>query len=296
MAIIDCGGSFLAQSVDQVREFVSDPWMFARIATLHALSDLYAARCRPQSAMVLVTLPWGAESIVRRELEQLMQGVVLELNQAGCALSGGHTAEGRELSLGFVVNGIPLMEKAPVESGPGIGDHLILTKPLGTGVILAADMRALASGPVVDGAIRSMLVSNAKASSVFYAHGARAVTDVTGFGLLGHLLELLRSKQLGCIIDNGKVPVLPGATALSREGIRSSLFPANLRQWRYSNVGMDLSSLTIGELIADPRTSGGLFAAVPENVVETCLAALWKSGAGEGAVIGRVVESVADQP
>jgi selenide,water dikinase len=270
--------------------------LFGRIATLHALSDLYAALCTPQSAMVMVTLPWGTEAMVRRELNQLMLGVARELAQAGCALSGGHTAEGAEPALGLVVNGYPAAGGVPSWAGARPDDLLILTKPIGTGVILAADMRALATGPVVDAAIRNMLISNAAASAVLAGHGAHAVTDVTGFGLLGHLLKQLRQGGLSCRLDSSAVPVLPGAAALSSAGIRSSLYPANARQGRYTDAGADLASLVNGELLADPQTSGGLLAAVAPDTAAACLGSLREAGAEHAAIIGKVTERRADEP
>ena len=290
VAVIDCGGRLLAQSVDQVRSFVDDPWLFGRIATIHALSDLYAARSVPQSAMVIATLPWGGESIMRRELSQLMQGVTLELARAGCALSGGHSAEGLETSLGFVVNGYSPGAGEPGAAGPRAGDCLILTKPLGTGVILAAAMRARAAGPVLDTALVSMLQSNARAAEIFGNHGVRAMTDVTGFGLGGHLLTLLRPSGLSCLLQADAVPALPGAMALHAEGIRSSLHDANLRMLQGGGVVGASDAAPGRELLADPQTSGGLLAAIPPGEVPGCLKALQRAGYGWASRIGTLAD------
>ena len=296
VAVFKCRGGALAQSVDQLREFVSDPWLFGRIAAIHALSDLYAASARPQSAMVMVTLPWGDEALVQRELSQLMEGVVLELNRAGCALTGGHTAEGRELALGLVVNGVPSASQRAAHSAAGPGDRIILTKSIGTGVILAADMRARATGPALEVAIRNMLASNGPAAQVLVDHGVLAMTDVTGFGLLGHLVELLRPRGFHCRLDFPAVPVLAGAAALSQAGFRSSLYAANARFGRFSDLGEDLAAVGNGELLADPQTSGGLLAVVPEKNTEDCLVALHQAGVADAAEIGRLVESDSGQP
>ncbi len=289
VAVIDPGGRSLAQSVDQVRAFVDDPWLFARIATVHALSDLYAARCTPQSAMVMVTLPWGQADMMRRELQQLMQGVGVELERAGCALSGGHTSEG-ETSLGFVVNGYPGDGVAMDKSGAQAGDCLLLTRPLGTGVILAADMQARATGPAVDAAVESMLMDNGAASAILGQHGAHAMTDVTGFGLLGHLLELLRADELGCCLEMPSIPLLPGAAALAAAGIRSTLYPANVRLARAGGFEGDLESVPDAGLLADPQTSGGLLAALPESAASACLDALHEAGYDQAAIIGHVTD------
>lgn len=296
VAVIDCDGTSLAQSVDQVRSFVDDPWLFGRIATIHALSDLYAARSVPQSAMVIVTLPWGAESTMRRELSQLMGGVTVELSRAGCALSGGHTAEGLETSLGFVVNGYSPGAGDTGAKGPRAGDCLILTKPLGTGVILAAAMRARAAGPVLDMALESMLLSNARAAGIIGAHGTSAMTDVTGFGLAGHLLTLLRSSGLSCHLWPDAVPALPGAAALHREGIHSSLQGANVRMLRSGGNMEALDAIPGWELLTDPQTSGGLLAVIPPEAVDGCLEALRRAGYDRAACIGTLAARAGSEP
>ncbi|MXY64956.1 MAG: selenide, water dikinase SelD, partial [Gammaproteobacteria bacterium] len=296
VAVIDCNGRPLAQSVDQVRSFVDDPWLFGRIATIHALSDLYAARSLPQSAMVIVTLPWGAESTMRRELSQLMRGVTVELSRAGCALSGGHTAEGLETSLGFVVNGYSPGAGESGANGPRAGDCLILTKPLGTGVILAAAMRARAAGPVLDMALESMLQSNARAAGIIGDLGTSAMTDVTGFGLAGHLLTLLRSSGLSCHLWPDAVPALPGAAALHREGIHSSLQGANVRMLRSGGNMEALDAIPGWELLTDPQTSGGLLAVIPTEAVDGCLEALRRAGYDRAACIGMLAARAGREP
>ncbi len=296
VAVIDCGSRPLAQSVDQVRSFIDDPWLFGRIATVHALSDLYAARSVPQSAMVIVTLPWGAESTMRRELSQLMQGVTVELARAGCALSGGHTAEGLETTLGFVVNGYSPGADASVADRPRAGDCLILTKPLGTGVILAAAMRARAAGPVLDTALASMLQSNARAAGIFEDYGVSAMTDVTGFGLAGHLLTLLRASGLSCHLRPDAVPALPGTAALHGEGIRSSLQGANVRMLQGGGNVDSPDAIPGWELLTDPQTSGGLLAVIPPDAAGGCLEALRQSGYDRAACIGTLADRVDRDP
>lgn len=290
VAVIDTSARALAQSVDQVRSFIDDPWLFGRIAAIHALSDLYAAGSVPQSAMVIVTLPWGSESVMRRELSQLMQGVALELARAGCALSGGHTAEGLETTLGFVVNGYAPGADGPVADRPRKGDCLILTKPLGTGVILAADMRARAAGPVMDAALASMLQPNAVAAGIIRDHGAGVMTDVTGFGLAGHLLTLLRTSGLSCRLQADSVPALPGAAELLGEGVRSSLHAANIRMVQGAMDAQGFNAPADRELLADPQTSGGLLAIVPSAQTDRCLGALHQAGYERAARIGTLTE------
>ncbi len=296
VAVVDTGGRTLAQTVDQLRSFVSDPWLFGRIATIHALSDLYAAGCEPQSAQIMVTLPWGRMEVVRRELAQVMAGVSHELESAHCALTGGHTAEGPELSLGMVVNGYPGARELADKGGARVGDRLILTKSLGTGVILAAEMQARVTGPVLDGAMDNMLLSNARAAQVLLEHGVHAMTDVTGFGLLGHVVEILQASRVSCQLSIEDIPMLPGALKLSREGIRSSLFAGNASRLRFTDANTDPDGWTPRELLLDPQTSGGLVAAVPAESAAACLEQLNAAGYADASVIGIVSEPVVDGP
>lgn len=297
VAVIAPTGRPLAQSVDQLRAFVSDPWLFGRIATLHALSDLYAAGCEPQSAQVMVTLPWGHPRVVRRELTQLMAGVARELEAAGCALTGGHTAEGAELALGLVVNGYADAgaELLAGKGGAAAGDGLILTKALGTGVVLAGEMQGKVTGPVLDAAIDRMLLGNAGAAAVLLAHGVHAMTDVTGFGLLGHLAEMLQAADAGCELHRHAIPLIPGALELSRAGVRSTLYPGNARMLRQCEIPDDTDLAGITDLAVDPQTSGGLLASVPGERAAACVDALKAAGYDDAALIGTVTSPRQDR-
>jgi selenide,water dikinase len=187
-------GKALVHSVDFFRAFIDDPWIFGRIAANHALGDVFAMGAEAQSATAIATVPPGLESKVEDTLFQMMSGAVSVLNEAGCALVGGHTGEGRELALGFAVNGLIDEALAGVLTKGGLrpGDALILTKPIGTGTLLAAHAQLKARGRWIDAALDSMQVSNRAAVACLIAHGARACTDLTGFGLLGHLVEMTK--------------------------------------------------------------------------------------------------------
>ena len=179
-------------TVDFFRYFMgacTDPYVFGRVAAVHALSDCHAMGAAPRTCLAIATLPLGLEAKVEEALYQMMAGACALLREEGCALAGGHTCEGKEASLGFAVTGVLPPNVLLRKGGMRAGDALLLTKPLGTGTILAAEMRNRARGPWVAGALASMSVSNGAAAKVLAAADASACTDVTGFGLLGHLFE-----------------------------------------------------------------------------------------------------------
>jgi len=284
-AIVDCAGKHLAQSVDQFRAMLDDPYVFGRIAALHALSDLFAVGAEAQSALALVTLPHAAEALSRRDLLQLMSGALFELNRHDCSLVGGHTSEAAEMSLGFVVNG--LLEAPPVSSpSPQIGHRLILSKGLGTGIVLSADMHARARGVDMRETIKSMLQSNSAAVPVLFPH-ASAITDVTGFGLLGHLLNLSSDAGIGFELDLNAIPTLASSLSLAIAGEQSTLAPANSRFLLSTEAAdVSLSALTV---LCDPQTSGGLLACVPAELAAQCCAQLSQLGYDRASVIGGVI-------
>ena len=258
----------LFQSVDAIRAPLDDPWLFGRIATLHALGDLQASGLRAHSAQVLVSLPHAGERLQRRELLALMQGVLRELDAAGCRFLGGHSAEGAELSLGLALQGVEGEGGWLAQSGMRPGDRLLLGKPLGSGVLLAAAMQARTSGRWRERLIEGLLHSNATAADALQAVGAHACTDVTGFGLFGHLLEMCQASGCDAVLRLEGIPLYPGALELSRQGLRSSLYPHNRRADR----AMVMDAVTVDEdrlaLLFDPQTCGGLLASVPAAIAE----------------------------
>jgi len=264
----------IAQSVDQFKAMIDDPYLLGKIATNHALSDLYAMAAEPQSAMALVAMPHASEALQQRELEQIMSGILEQLAESGCQLTGGHTSEASELSVGLAVNGLLPQGEALTKGGLKPGQTLVLTKPLGTGVILAADMQAKAQGLDVQNCIDSMLVSNAQAAAILSRHGASAMTDITGFGLAGHLVEMLRASGVGCQLNCEQLPLLPGALKLAEQGISSTLLPHNLRLKRAIYPLEPWQQKALFSLLFDPQTSGGLLAGVATENLEACLADL----------------------
>jgi selenide,water dikinase len=282
-------GKIVLQTVDYFRGMIDDPYVFGQIAANHSLGDIYAMGGEPQSALAIVTLPFGLETKLQDQLQSLMAGALQVLNEANTALVGGHTSEGAELAMGFAVNGLAEPGQILRKNGMRAGDRLILTKPLGTGALFAADMRGKARGRWIDAAIASMLMSNRAASECLRTHGARACTDVTGFGLLGHLVEMVRPSNVDAELDLAAVPLLEGATDVVRQGIFSSMQAQNVRLRRaIRNVAAVQDDPRL-PLIFDPQTAGGLLASVPATQAEACVAALRDGGYQHAAIIGTVV-------
>ena len=222
-------GKVQVQSVDYFRAFMDDPYVFGQITTNHSLSDVFAMGAEAQAAMAIATIPYGKESIVEQQLYQIMDGAVQVLNQHKTTLVGGHSSEGTELSFGLSVTGLIERGKLLAKSGMQVDDAIIITKPVGTGTLFAAEMRGKAKGRWIAGAIECMLLSNHAAAQCLYNYDVHACTDITGFGVLGHLAEMVRAGQVDICIDLNALPILDGALETIGLGIFSSLQPSNIR-------------------------------------------------------------------
>ncbi len=288
-AIVDTGGERLSvHSVDYFRAIVDDPYVFGKIAANHALGDLFAMGAEPQTALAIATVPYGLERQVEADLSAMMTGANEVLVEAGCALAGGHTSEGAELSLGFAVNGLVAREAALRKSGMVPGDALVLTKPVGTGTLLAADMRGKSKARWTFAALDHMIQSNGLAAKIIAAHGAHAATDLTGFGLLGHLVEMTRASNVDATLALGAIPMLEGARETLAAGIFSSLQPENVRLRRAIRNLDAASRAPLYPLLFDPQTAGGLLASVPVARAAACVRALRLAGYASAAIIGRI--------
>jgi selenide,water dikinase len=258
--------------VDFFRALVGDPHLFGRIAATHALGDIYAMGGVPETALAIAALPPARPAITEHDLFHMLKGGTEILEAAGAVLVGGHSAEAAEPALGFALTGRTRPGRLLRKGGLKSGDRLILTKPLGTGVILAAEMRGIARARAVTAAIETMLQSSGASSWVFLSHGATACTDVTGFGLLGHLLEMLDASSADARLDPDRIPALDGALDLLAAGIASSLHPANLSALASLAAG-DVQS-PLAALLIDPQTAGGLLAGIPAGHAQACLGEL----------------------
>jgi selenide,water dikinase len=289
------GAPPVLQTVDFFRAMVDDPHLFGRIAATHALGDIYAMGGTPECALAIATLPPARPPIVEHDLFHMLRGGLDVLELAGAVLVGGHSAEGAELALGFAVTGRPRPGRLLRKGGLRQNDRLVLTKPLGTGVILAADARGLAPAPVVEGAIAMMVQSAGPAAASLLANRATACTDITGFGLLGHLLEMLRASDVDAVLDPEAIPALDGAVSLLGRGITSSLHADNIAALAALDTGRPDAADPIAALLIDPQTAGGLLAGVPGDRAARCVAELRGLGY-RAAVIGFVTHAAGDDP
>ncbi|UWQ84906.1 selenide, water dikinase SelD [Leisingera caerulea] len=279
-ALLTTGGVKQVISTDHLRSFTNDPVLMARIAAVHALGDIWAMGAEPQAATANLILPRMSPELQTRTLQEIMTAATEVMQAAGAAIIGGHTSLGDELTVGFTVTG--LCPRPPITlAGARPGDALILTKPIGSGVLMAAEMAGDASGEWVAAALEQMSQPQGEAARIL--QGAHAMTDVTGFGLLGHLLGICEASRTGADVFTGQVPLMQGAAELADRGVRSSLLPAN------QAAVPELKTTGWQELLFDPQTAGGLLAAVAADQAGGLLEHLHAAGY-HAALIGKVTE------
>ena len=285
-------GCAVVQTTDHLSALVTDPFLFGRIAALHSMSDILAMGAEPHSALVTALVPFAADPVTEEYLTQLLSGVATELGRLGALLLGGHTAEAPAPALTLTCTGLAQPASLWRKNGLQPGDALILTKPLGTGTLFAAAMRHQTQGRWIDAALASMLVSNQAAARLARSHHATAATDITGFGLLGHLLEMLHASTVSATLLLDTLPTLPGATHTTRLGLLSSLHPDNARALHAVPNQAAFATHPHFPLLSDPQTSGGLLLAVPPGSAPALLDELLATG-HRAAEVGEVLEGPA---
>lgn len=289
-AVVQVSQGNLAVSCDGFRAMIDDTYRFGRISAHHALNDLFAMGAQPKFALAIATVPLMADRMMEEDLYQMMSGALDVFTAHGVDLVGGHSAEGSELGMAFSVTGT-LVREPLAKSGLSPGDALVLTAAIGTGTMLAGAMAGRTRAEHLLGTIDLMDSSNAAAAEVLREHGARGCTDVTGFGLAGHLSEMTRASGTGAILRVNDVPALPGALGLMAAGVESSLQQNNqqvLEDYEIRGGAPDAPPL---RLLADPQTSGGLLAGIPEPTAGDCVEALHRAGYPTAAVVGAVTPS-----
>ena len=279
-AVQTLGDQRIALTTDHLRAMVADPVVMTRIAVTHALGDIWAMGAVPSTALATLILPRLSGDLQARTLDEIMQTARAAMAEAGAEIIGGHSSIGSELTLGFTVMG--RLDGSPITlAGGQPGDALILTKPLGSGVLMAAEMAGQAHGADVAAALDWMQQGQGEAARILRA--AHAMTDVTGFGLTGHLSGLCSASGVGAEIDLSAVPLMDGAEALAARGIRSTLYPENRM------IAPELPEGGKADLLFDPQTGGGLLAAVGADQADGLSADLQQAGY-PAARIGRLVE------
>lgn len=280
-ALLTTGGVKQVISTDHLRAFCKDPVLMTRIAAVHALGDIWAMGADPQAATANLILPRMSAELQERTLREIMQAATAVMQGAGAEIVGGHSSLGDELTIGFTVTG--LCPRPPITlAGAKPGDALILTKPIGSGVIMAAEMAGTAKGEWVAAALSQMARSQAGAAKIL--QNARAMTDVTGFGLYGHLAGICEASTVGAVLDFGALPLMKGASELAQQGVRSSLYADNRA------LAPMLISTALQDLLFDPQTAGGLLAAVDQDQASGLAQALQKAGE-QAAVIGKITQA-----
>lgn len=276
----------LVQTVDFFTPVVDDPYLFGRIAAANALSDVYAMGGRPLTALNIAGFPKGKLDL--DVLVAIFAGGSDTLAQAGCTLLGGHTIEDTEPKYGLAVTGVVHPDRVLTNRGARPGDLLVLTKPLGIGIITTAMKRELASAEIARRAIDVMCQLNDVPSKQALEFGARAATDITGFGLLGHALEMAEASRVGMTIYSSKVPVIDGTRSLVARGSVPGGTHCNLRHVEGRVSFADGVAAADRIILADAITSGGLLVSLPPENAEAYRAALEQQGLPDTAVIGRV--------
>lgn len=277
----------LVQTVDFFTPIVDDPFTFGQIAAANALSDVYAMGGTPLTALNLVAFP--IKTLSFSILKEILRGGLSKMEEAGVALVGGHTVEDPEVKYGLAVTGIVHPNKILTNAKAKAGDRLVLTKPLGTGIIATALKGSVASEEAVQKIVESMTTLNWKASERMKALPAHACTDITGFGFIGHAMEMVLASQVGMVIQSKDIPIFPEAMEYARLG----LIPGGAHSNRdffscRADVQPDVPALLM-DLLYDPQTSGGLLISLPSDEAERLVEALKKEDI-DSSIVGRVVD------
>lgn len=275
-------GSVLVQSVDYLPAMTDDLWLFGRILSNHCLNDLYAMGASPLTAQLLLNLPFSSSRLAEEDAIQLMSGILYQFSLSGfCQLKGGHTSRTEQIAAGLVCNGILAGRDPWCKNGLLVGDHLVLTKAIGTGVLFAAAMKLFFRYDFPGCAFDSMLLPHEKAFRLALSASVHAATDISGFGLGGHLLQMADSSDCHILLKEESVPLIPGTRQALNSGYRSSLHEGNR-----SSAGSRGEGLP--DFLWDPQTSGPLLFALSPEAAERLVQQLRKAGYPEASVIGEV--------
>lgn len=276
----------LIQTLDFFTPIVDDPYDFGRIAAANALSDVYAMGGRPLTAMNIVCFP--IKDMDKLVLRSILRGGLDTINRAGAVLVGGHSVEDPELKYGLSVTGVVHPQKFLTNAGAQPGDLLILTKPLGTGILATALKAGELDGDATRRITELMAALNKDAAEAIAGESVNACTDITGFGLLGHCLEMAEASNVGIKIYAAKVPVLPEAKLFAAEGLvpggsyKNQNFCA-----KHLEIDAAVDTLLV-DIFSDPQTSGGLLIAAPPNTAPALVQKLKERNTPAAAVIGEV--------
>jgi len=278
----------LVQTVDFFTPIVDDPFTFGQIAVANALSDVYAMGGTPLTGMNLVAFP--IKNLSPSILKDILLGGLSKMKEAGVALVGGHSIEDPEIKYGLAVTGVVHPNKILTNAKAKAGDKLVLTKPLGTGIISTALKARMASEEAIQKIVESMRALNRAASEWMKKFGAHACTDITGFSFIGHALEMAAASQVGMVVQSKAIPVFPEAMEYAKLG----LIPGGASSNRdFFSCRVDVRSsvpVLLLDLFYDPQTSGGLLISLPSGEAEALVATLKKEEKMNSFIVGEVVE------
>jgi len=277
----------IVQTLDFFTPIVDDPYQFGQITVANSLSDVYAKGGKPLTVMNIVCFPVKTMDI--SVLRAILAGGLDKMREAGVVLVGGHSVEDKELKYGLSVTGLIHPSKVIPNSGSKAGDKLILTKPLGVGIINTALKGDMVDPVTVDKVVRCMATLNNKASELMRNTVVHACTDITGFGLLGHACEMIENTEVGIVFNSAAVPYFPEAKDLAEMGLIPEGLHRN-REFRAHMVEVEEQvPLYMADILFDPQTSGGLLIALPAENADEFLSALHREGVADAALIGEVV-------
>jgi selenide,water dikinase len=283
----------LVQTVDFFTPIVDDPFTFGQIAVANALSDVYAMGGTPLTGMNLVAFP--IKTLSSSILKEILLGGLSKMKEAGVALVGGHSVEDPEVKYGLAVTGIVNPNKILTNAKAEPGDRLVLTKPLGTGIISTALKGGMASEEAVRKSVESMVTLNRTASERMRAFAVHACTDITGFGFIGHAMEMVLASQVGMMIQSKDVPIFPEAIEYARLG----LIPGGARSNRdFFSCRVDAHPevpVLLMDLLYDPQTSGGLLISLPSNQADRLVEVLKEDGIIDARIVGEVVKEPSEK-
>ena len=278
----------LVQTVDFFTPIVDDPFTFGQIAVANALSDVYAMGGTPLTGMNLVAFP--IKTLSPSILKEILLGGLSKMKEAGVALVGGHSIEDPEIKYGLAVTGVVHPKKILTNAKAKTGDKLVLTKPLGTGIISTALKARMASEEAVRKSVESMVTLNRTASEWMIKFGAHACTDITGFSFIGHALEMAIASQVGMVIQSNAVPIFPEAMEYAKLGLIPGGAYSNRKFFSCRvEVQSNVSGLFV-DILYDPQTSGGLLISLPSSEAEKLVVTLKKEGLIHSSIVGEVVE------
>ena len=276
----------LVQTLDFITPICDDPFEFGKIAACNSLSDIYAMGAKPITAMNIISFPLKKFSL--DILNLILKGGLEIMKEADVQLLGGHSIDDPELKYGLSVTGTIHPDRIIRNNGIKLNDSLVLTKPLGTGIIATAIKGEIADTEIINNFIKSMSTLNKTASEIMLKFNVNASTDVTGFGLIGHILEMMEGNGMSVILDSKSIPILDGTEEYASNG----LLPGGLHRNRHYTDSICAVSKSvkqeISDILFDPQTSGGLLISLPGNEAELMIKEMHSAGIIHASIIGEI--------